>query len=203
MSDPQFKVALTIDAEHADQPRSEAIEPLLIETLRRERVRATFFLQGRWASANPGMVARISRDGHLVGNHSHHHAPMTLLSDDGIAADVTAAEQAITASGGGGPRPWFRCPYGDGHDDQRVLTVLSGLGYRDHHWDVDPRDWKPGRTESELVTTVLSGVDEHRDGAVVLLHSWPAVTARALPMLISELRRIGAQPVGLDEVVGS
>ena len=53
------------------------------------------------------------------------------------------------------------------------------------------------------MTTVLSGVDEHRDGAVVLLHSWPAVTARALPMVIVGLRRSGAEPVGLDEVVGS
>ena len=93
-----FKVALTIDTEHPDQPRSEAIESrLLIETLRRERVRATFFLQGRWASANPGMVARIADDGHLVGNHSHYHAPMTLLTDDGIAADLTAAEAAIAS----------------------------------------------------------------------------------------------------------
>ena len=128
---------------------------------------------------------------------------MTLLTDDGIAADVTAAEHAILASAGESPRPWFRCPFGDGHDDPRVLTVLSGLGYRNHHWHVDPRDWKPERTESELVTTVLSEVDDIRDGAIVLLHSWPAVTARALPALISELRRIGAQPVGLDEVVGS
>ncbi len=203
MSETRFRVALTIDAEHADQPRTEQFESLLVETLREQRVRATFFVQGRWASANPGMVAQISRDGHLVGNHSHHHAPMTLLTDHGITADVTAAEQAILASGGGSPRPWFRCPFGDGHDDQRVLTVLSGLGYRDHHWHVDPRDWKPGRTASELVARVLSGVDQHRDGAIVLLHSWPVVTARALPTLISELRRIGAQPVGLDEVVGS
>ena len=114
---------------------------------------------------------------------------------------MTAAEETIRL--GGGTPAVVSMPLRRRSDDQRVLTVLSELGFRDQHWHVDPRDWKPGRTESELVATVLSGVDQHRDGAIVLLHSWPAVTARALPVLISELRRVGAQPVGLDEVVGS
>ncbi len=202
MSDP-LRVALTIDTEHPDRPDWASDEPRLLETLRAERVRATFFVQGRWASANPDTVAQIAADGHLIGNHSFHHAHMTMLTDAGILEDVMAAEQAIVTAAGCSPRPWFRCPFGDGHDDPRVLAAVAEAGYRDHSWDVDPYDFQPGRTAQEVVDIVATGVEDHGDGAVVLLHSWPAVTPRALPGLIDRLRDAGAEFVGLDEVVGS
>lgn len=200
MSD-HLRVALTIDAEHPDLPGWASDEPRLLGTLATEQVRATFFIQGRWASANPEISARIAADGHLIGNHSFHHARMSMLTDEGIHNDIAAAEETITVTTGCNPRPWFRCPWGDGHDDSRVLAAIAESGYRDCSWDVDPNDWDAARTAHELVDDVTAGVEEHGDGAVVLLHSWPAVTLDALPMLIDRLRDAGAQFVGLDELV--
>ena len=48
------------------------------------------------------------------------------------------------------PRPWFRCPFGDGHDDARVLGALEELGYRNVHWHVETEDWEPWRTAAEI-----------------------------------------------------
>jgi peptidoglycan/xylan/chitin deacetylase (PgdA/CDA1 family) len=199
----RLRVALTIDTEHPDRREWASDEPRLLETLASEQVRATFFVQGRWASANPDTVARMAADAHLIGNHSFFHARLPMLTDDGIRKDVMAAEEAITAAAGCSPRPWFRCPWGDGHDDPRVLAAIAEVGYRDHSWDVDPYDFDPQRTERELVERVTAGVERHGDGVVVLLHSWPAVTPRALPTLIDRLRGVGAEFVGLDEVVGA
>jgi peptidoglycan-N-acetylglucosamine deacetylase len=196
MSSP--RVALTFDTEHWSHPSSADVQDRILDVLAGAGVRATFFVQGRWATAYPACARRIAADGHLVGNHSHHHAPMSLLTDAGIERDVRQAERAISEHTGVDPRPWFRCPFGAGHDDPRVLAALERAGYRNHHWDVEPDDWRPERTPAELERLVVDGALAHGDGAVVLLHSWPPATIAALPAIVAGLG--DADLVGLDEV---
>jgi peptidoglycan-N-acetylglucosamine deacetylase len=196
----RLRVALTFDTEHPDRPAAAGNPGLMLDALSGAGARATFFIQGRWAAANPRLARRIAGDGHLIGNHSNSHAPMDMLTDEGIRDSVGKAERAIEAACGASPRPWFRCPYGQGKDDPRVIGVLDGIGYRYVGWDVDHKDWQPGRTAAELVDGVVESVVDHGDGAVVLLHVWPDATLEAMPMLISRLRGAGADPVGLDEL---
>ncbi len=125
MSEGRFRVALTIDTEHPDRPGGDPDGAKVVDTLRVERAPATFFLQGRWALANPDVAAQIAGDGHLIGNHSFFHARMPRLTDDGIAYDLATAQEAIIEATGIDPRPWFRCPCGDGHDDPRVSTAVA------------------------------------------------------------------------------
>src|SRR6185312_7755582 len=58
------QVALTFD----DGP-DPAYTPAILDILARERVPATFFVIGESAAAAPALIARISRDGHVIGNH--------------------------------------------------------------------------------------------------------------------------------------
>ncbi len=194
------RIALTFDTEHWSHPSAPDVQERILDVLAEADVLATFFIQGRWATAYPGCARRIAAAGHLVGNHSHHHAPMTLLTDAGIARDVGQAEEAIRALAGVDPRPWFRCPFGYGHDDPRVLHALERAGYRNRHWDVEPDDWEPERTPADLERLVVDGAFAHGDGAVVVLHSWPPATIAALPAILRRLREGGARLVRLDEV---
>jgi len=198
MSSP--RIALTFDTEHWSHPSTADVQERILDVLAAACVRATFFVQGRWATAYPGCANRIAAAGHLVGNHSHHHAPMDSLTDVGIESDVLKAQAAIVETTGVDPRPWFRCPFGYGHDDPRVLAALERAGYRNIHWDVEPDDWKPERTPADLERLVIDGALQHGDGAVVLLHSWPPATIAALPAILAGLADAGARPVGLDEV---
>jgi peptidoglycan-N-acetylglucosamine deacetylase len=193
-----FRVALTFDAEHPGRPTEPGVAEAILSILERASVRATFFVQGRWAEAYPDTARRIGRTGHLVGNHSHHHAPMPLFSAAGFATDVRAAEASIGDVIGVDPRPWFRCPFGDGHDDPAITTALSGLGYRHVSWDVIPFDWE--RPPSAVETGVVEGAVAAGDGAVVLLHTWPASTGAALPAILRRLTHAGATFVGVDEL---
>ena len=113
-----MRVALTFDVEHPDRPNlaPDALEHIL-HALAAHNARATFFLQGRWVEAHPERTRLIAAAGHLVGNHSFYHARMPLLTDEGLEADVLAAERAIEEVTGTSPRPWFRCPFGTGWDD--------------------------------------------------------------------------------------
>jgi peptidoglycan/xylan/chitin deacetylase (PgdA/CDA1 family) len=198
-----MKVALTFDAEHPSRRHCPpGVQEALLEELGRAGVRATFFIQGRWAKAYPTTARAIAVSGHLVGNHSHYHARMSLLSDEGLKVDVRAAELAIGEIMGVDPRPWFRCPFGDGADDPRVLGALSELGYRDVNWDVDAADWDSEREPNQVAGDLLKGVKESGDGAIVLLHTWPATTGTILRRVIDELREGGTEFVGLDELPG-
>jgi len=196
------RIALTFDAEHPDRPRCRAgVQDELLEALDRLEVRATFFIQGRWAEAYPATASRIGTAGHLVGSHGFYHARMPLLTDDGLRADIDAAEVAISSIVGVSPAPWFRCPFGAGHDDPRVLAAIDAAGYRNVHWDVWAEDWEPGRTASGIVSSVVDAALAHGDGAIVLLHTWPEPTLEALPGIVAGLRDGAAALVTLEAFV--
>jgi peptidoglycan/xylan/chitin deacetylase (PgdA/CDA1 family) len=194
------RIALSFDTEFPDRPCPGDSEAAILSALDEARVRATFFLQGRWARVYPELARAIAEAGHLIGNHSHHHAPMDGLLDGLFREDVRDAEEWIERSTGTDPRPWFRCPFGSGMEDERVLGLLAELGYRHVGWDVDPRDWEEGRTRSELLERVLLGV-ERRESSIVLMHGWPTVTVQTVPELLAELRSVGAEFKTVDELL--
>jgi len=200
----ELRVALTFDAEHPSRRGADpAAATGILDALAAAHARATFFVQGRWASAYPDLARRIAEEGHVVGNHSNYHAPMTLLTDQGIRTDVQEAEQRIGDATGADPHPWFRCPFGDGEDSPAVQEALARLGYRIVPWEVDGGDWQddasPGDVEEAVADRVL-----HRAGngssTVVLLHTWPSATARTLPGLLGRLAGEGAVFVSVEEV---
>jgi peptidoglycan/xylan/chitin deacetylase (PgdA/CDA1 family) len=179
-------VHLTFDAEHPNRPhhRGHGADAVL-DVLATHGVVATFFLQGRWASANPRLAGRIAQEGHTIGSHSNAHVRMTRLSDQGIAAEVRESQERIQEATGADPKPYFRCPYGDGHEDPRVIALITGLQYRLVGWDVDPEDWNEGNDAAGLVAAVRAGLSGRSGRApVVLLHTWPAHTSSTVQRVI-------------------
>jgi peptidoglycan-N-acetylglucosamine deacetylase len=183
-------VALTFDVEFPDRSgwHPDNLDRLL-DTLAREGVLATFFLQGRWVRACPQSARRIVGEGHVVGNHSSSHCRYERLTAEGIRADVGEGEQAVRDITARDPRPWFRLPFGAGQNDARIRSVIEELSYQAVSWDVDARDWDPERTTDEVVEAVVRGV-RSQTRAIVLMHSWPDSAARALPRLIPRLREL-------------
>ena len=200
MSD-RLRVALTFDAEHPDRPHAPAdAAERILDALREAGARATFFLQSRWAMAEPELARRMADDGHLIGNHSTYHARLPLLSDEGLRADVRGSGETIAKLTGADPRPWFRCPFGEGHDDPRVLGTLGDLGYHNVHWHVSAEDWEPRRTPDEIARTVVDDAAAHGDGAVVLLHTWPGATAEAVTLALATAGEAGVSFVTVDQL---
>ena len=196
-----MRVALTFDAEHPDRPGSApGVLRRLLEALDRAEARSTFFLQGRWAQADPEGARRIAGGGHLIGSHSHFHARMPLLADEGLRADIVQAGRAIRQAAGVDPKPWFRCPWGHGAADARVLMALRRQGYRHVGWDVIAEDWEPDRAPQVVAGDVLVAVRAVGDGAVVVLHTWPATTGEAVPEILDGLRADGARFVTVADL---
>ena len=205
-----IRVALTFDAEHEAYPPGPPEQcDQLLDVLAAAGVRATFFQQGRWAQSWPRYASRIAADGHLVGLHCNSHVPYPWLSAEGVAADLAAGRAAVTEAAGVDPAPWFRFPYGEGADDPELVARVRAAGFTSVYWNVDAKDWAPDSEPDALVEAILhgargiQGTDGPRQGngvAVVLLHSWPAVTATALPVLLARLDEIGAELVTVADV---
>ena len=195
-----LRVALTFDAEHPDRPAELGLAGPLLEELRRVGVRATFFVQGRWAEAFPDVARAIAADGHLVGSHSHYHVRMPLLTDAGLTEDIEEAGRVVALATGVDPRPWFRCPFGAGATDARVQAAVTAAGYRHVGWHVAADDWEPSRSAQVVAADVVDGVLAHGDGAVVLLHTWPTATLGALDSIVTRLAEAGAEFCRVDEL---
>ena len=193
------RVALTIDTEHPDRPARPGNVERILDTLAATGTRATFFVQGRWAEAYPGLARRIAAEGHVVGNHGRAHVSLRMLSDDGVREMVSHAETTIRRVTGVDPRPWFRSPHDDVSEDRPITDLLAELGYRQVGWSVNPCDWDAACTPQDVANGVVDGCSEAGDGAVVLLHSWPDATADALPRIVETLRA-DSNLVGVDEL---
>jgi peptidoglycan/xylan/chitin deacetylase (PgdA/CDA1 family) len=194
-------VALTFDTEHPDRPLCPpGVAERILSMLAANDVRASFFLQGRWATAYPDLARQIANDGHLVGNHSHAHAVLGNYSPEGLAADIRAAEQAIADTTGVDPRPWFRCPFGTTSHSPQLAPVLRDLNYDDAHWNITGHDWEIDASADEIVPRVIDGINAHPEGAVVLLHSWPAVVPDVVARIIDYVREHDGRFVTMAEL---
>jgi peptidoglycan/xylan/chitin deacetylase (PgdA/CDA1 family) len=194
------RVALTFDAEHPDRPHHGDHAAWVLDELERLDVRATVFIQGRWAEAYPDLARRCAEGGHLIGSHTFYHARVSLFSEDGFATDLADAERTILEITGVDPRPWLRFPFGDGADASDIVARLPTLGYRHIGWDLELFEWEAGCTAAELAARAVDGVRAHGDGAIVLLHTWPDPVAPALSEMVTRLRDEGARFVGVDEL---
>jgi peptidoglycan/xylan/chitin deacetylase (PgdA/CDA1 family) len=79
----------------------------------------------------------------------------------------------------------------------RVMRGLAAAGYRDVSWHVDSLDWE-GAVARTLADRIVRGTREHGDGAVILVHGWPAATRDAVRASVRRLRDEGATFVRLD-----
>lgn len=158
---------------------NEYIPPIL-ETLKKHKVNATFFLEGRWVKENPEIAKMIVDAGHEVGNHSYSHPNLKTLTTSLVREELVKTNDVIEATTGRKPS-LFAPPSGSYR--QEVVEIASELNMETIMWSVDTIDWqKP--TPEVLTNRVLTKI---HPGAMVLMHPTES-TARSLDQLISEIK---------------
>jgi peptidoglycan/xylan/chitin deacetylase (PgdA/CDA1 family) len=197
------QIAITIDTEFPDHPACYPIATCaeLLEILRRNRVRATFFVVGSWARAYPALVREIAAAGHLIGAHGYSHCDLTKMTDDGIVADLTECHEHILKAGTE-TRPWFRAPYGAiGAPHPRVPDAIEAAGYRHVHWDAGGCDWNPQLSAQDIAERTLAEIaGRHATLSTVLFHSWPDPTPQALALVLEGLSTTEPDYVTVDQL---
>ncbi|GMA16921.1 polysaccharide deacetylase family protein [Deinococcus metallilatus] len=177
------QVALTFD----DVPHPLYF-PLVLDLLRREQARATFFIIGRNAEAYPYFIRDMVQAGHEFGNHTYHHVRLPHLTDAQIRAELQSTNELLTRLTGE-PVRFFRPPGGE--YSERVLNIARSLGLTTVFWTDDPGDFQnPG------VETVEARFARHlRPGGIILLHDNAPDGLAALPDLLKAAREKGYRAV--------
>jgi polysaccharide deacetylase family sporulation protein PdaB len=172
-------VSLTFDATYGDNQTYE-----LLEILRNNNIKATFFLSGIWLINYPQLARAIAAEGHEIGNHSLTHPHMPLITMQEVTNQIVRTEALIRNITGQDPY-LFRPPYGE--YTQSILNQLASLGYVTILWTIDSLDWQnPGA--DAVVTRVVNNAEP---GAIILLHQSAPDTLQGLQTIITQLRQQG------------
>jgi len=180
-------VSLTFD----DGPNPRAT-PRILEVLRREGVRATFFVLGRHAERWPELVRRTALDGHQIGNHGYFHRKLHRRSPSYVRDDLTRGTEQIVRASGMRPRH-FRAPHG--FRNPWVTPIAASLGQRTVGWSLGV--WDSARPGADVIAS--RAVEGMHAGSILLLHDGDGYdpdgdrlqTAEALPDILAGLRRRG------------
>jgi len=205
------KVALTFD----DGPDPEWT-PKILDILKKYNVKATFLMIGENAEKNVGMMQRVYREGHEIGNHTFTHPDISDISNAQVDLQLNLTERLFAAKLGVQPL-FFRPPYSidqepDTNDQAAPIDRIQGMGYVILGNKIDTNDWDehPRKSPKEITDSVFAQIAGMKDrpwtkGSIILLHDSGgdrSATVAALPMLITTLRARGYQIVPVSDLLG-
>ena len=185
------EVILTFD----DGPLRAYTRPVL-EALAQQCTKATFFVVGRMAVADPDLVQEYARQGHTVGTHTWSHTALVnkKLSEDQRKEEIEKGFSAVKwALGGVAPAPFFRFPALQ-HPPEMV-TYLGERNIAIFSCDLDSFDFK-ARNAQQIIDTVMRKLEKNGKG-IVLMHDFHKHTAEALPELLKRLKAGGYKVVAM------
>ncbi len=184
------KVSLTFD----DGPDPE-LTPHILDILKENGVKATFFIVGKNAEKHPELIDRLIGEGHEVGNHTYNHKYLGHSGPKQTEAEISECDSRIFEHSEYCSR-LFRPPGGIMNDN--ISKVCSAYGYNVLLWSIDTRDWS-GRSTQGICQEVFDNI---ADGSVILMHDGVrGHTAEALEVIIPKLRSMGYEFVTASEML--
>lgn len=199
------RVFLTFD----DGP-SKTVTPLILDTLKQENVKATFFLLGSRVELNPEIVKREFDEGHYLASHGYSHVYSQIYASPQNTLDeynkcITAIRNAI------GEQEYnphlFRFPggYAGGkyaNVKKETAQLLDQNDILHVDWNALTSDAAGAKTTDEFIAELEKTVPKH-NSVVVLMHDAgnKQATAEALPTIIQYFRDRGFEFVNFYSVI--
>ena len=228
-----------IDDEHMDEyPRTYTVEqygyhpgevalsfddgpdpqwtPKILDILKQKNVKGTFMMIGSEAQENVGLMQRVVREGHEIGNHTYTHPDISEISPRQLQLELNLTERLFASKLGIQPL-YFRPPYDidqepDTDDQAEPAYRIQQMGYTIIGDKIDTDDWneRPRKTPQQITDSVLNQLTIMKTkpqfrGSIILMHDGGgnrAPTVAALPVLIDALRANGYNIVPVSALMG-
>jgi len=205
------EVALSFD----DGPDPEWT-PKILDILKQKQVKGAFMMIGDEAQENVGLMKRVAREGHEIGNHTYTHPDISEISTEQLDLELKLTERLFASKLEVQPL-YFRPPYSidqepDTDDQAAPVERTQRAGYTIVGDKIDTDDWNehPRRSPQEITQTVLYWLDLMKTkpqfrGSIILLHDGGgdrSATVAALPVLIDALRAHGYSIVPVSALMG-
>ncbi len=190
--------------------------PKILDILKAKNAKGTFMMIGAEAAENVGVMKRVQREGHEIGNHTYTHPDISEISARQLDLEVSLTERLFASKLGVQPL-YFRPPYDideepDTDDQAAPVVKLQRDGYTIVGNKVDTDDWNehPRKTPAQIEQSVLAQLDIMKSkpqfrGSIILLHDGGgdrSVTVASLPILIDALRQHGYTIVPVSALMG-
>ncbi len=168
----------------------------ILDVLKEKNVPAAFFCTLPQVKSSPEIVARMIKEGHIVGNHSVTHPDFSQLSTDEIVSEIKGFDDYIRNEFGYSSL-YFRYP--QGKYSEKSTFVINRLGYKCVFWSLAYADWDVENPKGKQYAydTVMSRL---HPGAVILLHSVSPDNAEALGDIIDSVREKGYKFLSLEDL---
>lgn len=168
----------------------------VINILKENNIKCTFFLSGPWVKQYPEIPRRIKEDGHEIASHGYRHINLSNLSKTEIKEEIMKAHKNIKEETGM-DACLIRTPNGDYNN--QVIEAVHESNYEAIQWSVDSLDWmNPG------INTIIERVSKKtHPGAIILMHASDTCkqTSEALPTVIKNLKEQGYEFVTVSELL--
>jgi peptidoglycan/xylan/chitin deacetylase (PgdA/CDA1 family) len=187
-------VALTFD--DGPDPR---FTPHVLNILKRERVKATFFVVGSQAERHRDLVMTAWLEGNEIANHSYSHLDMKKADWTNTVSEISLTQDVLMSITGSRPK-YFRPPRGE--FDNQDLKAAKAMGYKIVMWTVGIEN-HAAPTPQAMVDRVCANI---KNGSIILLHDGNldrSQTVAALPLLISRLKAMGYSMVTVTDLINS
>ena len=148
------EIWLTFD----DGPDPE-VTPWILNVLKQEDVKATFFLVGEQIEEFPELVGAIIKEGHIIANHSYSHINGWLCNKEKYLSDVEKCQKFMPNN------QLFRPPYGKINNTQIKLLKEK---YKIILWDVLGWDFQQNTTPEKVKKNILKNTSP---GSIIVLHN--------------------------------
>jgi len=190
--------------------------PKILDILKQKNVKGTFMIIGVDAASNVGVLKRIAREGHEVGNHTWSHPDISEISARQLDLEVKLTGRLFASKLGVQPL-YFRPPYDideepDTDDQAQPVVSIQREGYTIIGNKIDTDDWNdnPRKTPAEISQSVLAQLQTMKvkpqfRGSIILMHDGGGnrqATVDALPVLIDTLRANGYSLVPVSALMG-
>lgn len=177
-------IAITFD----DGPNPYTTVPLL-EILKENDVKATFFMVGYNIEEYPYVVKKVFADGHDIGIHSYKHSNYGLMKFEDVINDIDKCANLVYSAVG--KKPYLvRPPFGSIKEED-----INTDDYFFVNWNVDPCDWKLDSPE-EIANEVLKFA---KSGSIILMHDIYESSYKAAEIVIKKLKNDGYRFVTISE----
>lgn len=193
------RIAITFD----DGPEAKYTEKIL-DVLKEEKVKATFFVVGKQCFRYPQTVQRIVNEGHQIGNHTFGHANLVVKSSKKIDESLRKTNRAIIQFTGEYPLV-FRPPRG--LYNQKVLRIAARMGQKMILWTISSQDWR-GAKPKHISKKISKKI---KPGDIILFHDGGSVvynkgkdrenTVEALRPIIRMIKSKNLKLVTIDELL--
>jgi peptidoglycan-N-acetylglucosamine deacetylase len=185
-------IALTFD----DGPWPKITESILA-TLKKEKIKATFFMIGQALQSFPDLGKKVLADGHVIANHTNHHwyhRMSPIVAQKEIDDTSKIIKQFLNVE-----TEYFRPP--GGMMNNGLVAYAESKKQSIVMWSIDSFDSHPRRPSPEAMIKTVVG--EAKPGGIVLMHDGGGnheSTAKALPQMIAQLRAKGYKFVTVPEL---